>query len=203
MRTRRAPQPLLRITDWQSDGNRHAAQISRIRPSPNLPRRWVSVPTETLSTESRFTADSRGIGSSPGSSITSLARPRIVVVHGAIECPPKSGNCGVPRRESRRADREIFGSSHHHTSPLAGRSVTRRPPPHETTPSRPIRPPRRVDVRRKRRTRRRSELRDVGSPAHREPDPTRPRRLDPTSGSSGSPRATRQQLVLTRMRVMP
>jgi hypothetical protein len=54
-----------------------------MRSSLNRPIRSVMDPSATLSTESRFTADGRGMGSSPGSSTTSLARPRILVVHGA------------------------------------------------------------------------------------------------------------------------
>jgi hypothetical protein len=55
-----------------------------MRSSLRLPIRSMSTPTETLSTESRFTAVRLPTGSSPGSSTTSLASPRIVVVHGAI-----------------------------------------------------------------------------------------------------------------------
>ena len=76
-----------------------------MRSSPNLPRRSVSVPTETLSTESRFTADRRGIGSSPGSSCTSLASPRIVVAHGAIRARRSLGMADPSQRSCRIAKR--------------------------------------------------------------------------------------------------
>src|SRR3990172_4009657 len=134
-------------------------------PSPTLPRRLVSVPTETLSTESRFTADSRGIGSSPGSISTSLARPRIVVVHGAINARRSLG-IAASRDRITTGRREISGSSHHHTSPLAGRSFTTKRPPHETMLSHPIRPLHRADVLLIPHNRHRSPLRDVGPPTH-------------------------------------
>ena len=51
---------------------------------------------DALSTESRSTAQRRGIGSSAGSSTTSLAGPRIVVVHGAT-----SARCNRPMAASR------------------------------------------------------------------------------------------------------
>lgn len=67
----------------QSTATASAAQISRIRTSPRRPTRLTRIAIDTLSTESRFTAERRGTGSSPGSSTTSLTSPRIVVVHGA------------------------------------------------------------------------------------------------------------------------
>jgi hypothetical protein len=153
-----------------------AAQISRMRSSPNLPKRSVSVPTDTLSTESRFTADRLGIGSSPGSSRTSLASPRIVVVHGAINARRSLG-MAASRERTTTGRREISGTSHHHTSPLAGRSFKTKPPPRETTPSRPIRPTHQVDERGKRHTQRRSRLLDGGPPLRGQCLTTNPYRL--------------------------
>jgi hypothetical protein len=75
----------------QSTATSSAAQICRMRWSLSRPMRSTSTPTETLSTESRLTALRRGIGSSPGSRTTSLARPRIVVVHGATSARPSRG----------------------------------------------------------------------------------------------------------------
>ena len=57
--------------------------MARIRVSASRPSRLTRTATETLSTESRFTTERWGIGSEPGASTTSLASPRIVVVHGA------------------------------------------------------------------------------------------------------------------------
>jgi hypothetical protein len=59
-----------------------AAPICRIRSSLSLPGRSTSVPTDTLSTESRSTTEASGIGSSGGSIATSVGSPRMVVVHG-------------------------------------------------------------------------------------------------------------------------
>jgi hypothetical protein len=147
----------------QSTATANAEQISRMRSSPNLPSRSVSVPTETLSTESRFTADRTGIGSSPGSSCTSLASPRIVVVHGAINAFRSLGIATSLERTT-TGRREISGSSHHHTSPLAGRPFTTKPQPREMTPSRPIRPTHPGDARHKRRMRHRFRPLDAGTP---------------------------------------
>lgn len=107
----------------QSTATARAEQISPILSSPNLPRRSVSVPTETLSMESRFTADRTGIESSPASNSTSLASPRIVVVRGAIRALRSLG-MAASRVSTTTGRRGISGSSHHHTSPLAGRSFT-------------------------------------------------------------------------------
>lgn len=149
----------------QSTATAKAVQTSCMRPSPNLPRRMVSVPTETLSTESRLTADRRGMGSSPGLRSTSLASPRIVVVHGAIRTRRSLG-IAASRDRTTTGRRLISDSSHHHTSPLAGKSFTTRLPPHERTRGRPIRPLHRGDVRRMQRIRRRSRLRDASLPTH-------------------------------------
>lgn len=73
---------------WQSTATANAAQISRIRASASRPSRSTSTPRETLSTESRLTAERLGTGSSPGSRTTSLGRARIVVVHAATSVRP-------------------------------------------------------------------------------------------------------------------
>lgn len=67
----------------QSSATSRAAQISRFRGSASRPRRLTRTATETLSRESRLTAQRWGTGSLSGSRTTSLASPRIVVVHGA------------------------------------------------------------------------------------------------------------------------
>ena len=66
----------------------------------------MSTATETLSTESRLTPDRRGTGSSAGSSTTSLARPRIVVVQGAMSVRFSAGS-----RHRVRALRQVAGRS--------------------------------------------------------------------------------------------
>lgn len=65
-----------------------------MRVSANWPIRSMSTATNTLSTESRLTAERQGTGSSPGSRTTSLARPRTVVVQGQ----PRRGPAEVSRR---------------------------------------------------------------------------------------------------------
>lgn len=67
----------------QSTATFSAAQMARIWLSASRPSRPTNTATETLSTESRFTAERRGIGSASGSRTTSLASPRMVVVDGA------------------------------------------------------------------------------------------------------------------------
>jgi len=98
----------------------------------------VSVAIETLSTESRFTADLLGMGSSVGSRTTSLGRPRIFVVHGAMTARRSLG-IATSRDSTTTGRREVSGSSHHHTSPRDGSSLTTTRLPHGTTPGHPIR----------------------------------------------------------------
>jgi hypothetical protein len=57
--------------------------MARIRVSASRPSLLAKTATDTLSTESRFTAERRGIGSESGSRTISLESPRMVVVHGA------------------------------------------------------------------------------------------------------------------------
>ncbi len=73
-----APQP------EQATAIARAAQISRIRSSATRPKRSTRIAIETLSIESRLTAERSGTGSSPGSRSTSLGRFRMLVVHGAM-----------------------------------------------------------------------------------------------------------------------
>ncbi len=99
-------------TEW-------AAQISFTRVSRNRPNRLARMATETLSTESRFTAERRGRGSSGGSSTTSLSSPRIVVVHGATSARRCRG-ITASRDRTTTGRRPISTISHHHTSPRGG-----------------------------------------------------------------------------------
>lgn len=108
------------------DGDRQScADLSRMRSSPNQPKRSVTVPIETLSTKSRFTADRSGIGSSPRSNRTSLASPRMVVVHGAVNVRRSLG-MAASRERTTTGRRDISGSPHHHTPLLADRSCRSR-----------------------------------------------------------------------------
>ncbi len=135
----------------QSTATSSAAQIARIRVSASRPSRLTNVATETLSTESRFTAERRGIGSDPGSSTTSLASPRMVVVHGATSAR-RSRGIAASRDSTTTGRRPTSASSHHQTSPRAGSVLTTRRQPGATTPGRPTR---RVDQPAARRKRRR------------------------------------------------
>jgi len=112
----------------QSTATARASHTWRIRASLNRPSRSSSTASDTLSTESRLTAERRGTGSSPGSSTTSLTSSRIVVVHGAIRARRCRGI--TASRESKTTGRRpISGISHHQTSPRAGKALTTRPPP--------------------------------------------------------------------------
>lgn len=135
----------------QSTATSRAAQMSRIRESASLPSRLMSMPTEALSTESKLTAERRGIGSPPGSRTTSLARPRIVVVHGATSAR-RSRGITASRESTTTGRRPISGGSHHHTSPRAGSALTRQPQLAETTPGLPTRPARRTGIDRRQRS---------------------------------------------------
>lgn len=112
-------------------------QTSRMRVSASLPIRCTSIASGRLSTESRFTAQRRGTGSSPGSSTTSLTKPRTFVVHGATSALRCRG-IAASRESTTTGRRPIAGISHHHTSPRAGSAVTIAQPPRGTRPNRPI-----------------------------------------------------------------
>jgi hypothetical protein len=128
--------------------------------------------TETLSTESRLIEDRFGTGSPAGSTTTSLARPRIVVVHGATSVRFRRGIAAL-RERTTTGRRPTWGSSHHHTSPRAGRALElmmlrphlerRQDPPSRQAP--------RARARRRRRTQHRSRPRDVGRSTLPAPDP--------------------------------
>lgn len=143
---RRAAPSRLGWSSWaqpeQSTATVRAAQMARMRTSANRPRRFTSTATDTLSTESRLTAERRGTGSSPGSRTTSLARPRIVVVQGATNARPSRG-IAASRDRTTTGRRPISANSHHHTSPRIGSGLTMRLRLAETTPGHPTHPARR------------------------------------------------------------
>ncbi len=126
----------------QSTATASASQISRMRTSLRRPRRSVSVAIGTFSTESRFAAQGRGTGSTPGSSTTSLARPLMVVVQGATTARRSLG-IAASRDRTMTGRRDSSGSSHHHTSPRKGRDVTPLPLLRGMTPGHPKHPSRR------------------------------------------------------------
>jgi hypothetical protein len=66
-----------------------------------------------------------GGGSDPrqGSRMTSLGRPRMVVVHGATRTRRKRGIATL-RDSTMTGLRSVSGNSHHQTSPLAGMGLT-------------------------------------------------------------------------------
>ena len=125
-----------------------AVHSSRIRSSLSLPIRSTSTATDTLSTESRFTAQSRGIGSSAGSRTTSLGIPRIVVVHGATRQRRNRG-MAASRDSTTTGRRPISGRSDHQTSPRLGNWIMSRRRPHGTRSGRPTRRAHRADARRR------------------------------------------------------
>jgi len=110
--------------------------MARIRVSASRPSRLTNTPTETLSTESRFTAERRGIGSEPGSRTTSLASPRMFVVHGATSARSSRGIAAS--RESTTTGRRP-SRPFHTTRPLRVPEVRSRvsscpPPRRQVTP---------------------------------------------------------------------
>jgi hypothetical protein len=159
-RTGQAPRVMRRGQPSQATATSSAEQTSSIRRSLSRPSRSTSVPTETLSTESRFTAEGRGIGSSPGSSSTSLGIPRIVVVHGPISVRRRRG-IATSRDSTTTGRRPTSGTSHHQTSPRAGRELTTRRQRLETRRDRPTHRACRAAIRRKPRMQRRSRRRDA------------------------------------------
>ena len=129
---------LLMCHPEQSTATPRAVQMARIRVSARRPSRSTNTATETLSTESKFTAERRGIGSQPGSRTTSLASPRMVVVQGATSARRSRGIAAL-RESTTTGRRPISAISHHHTSPRAGSALTSLRPPAATTPGRPTR----------------------------------------------------------------
>jgi len=122
----------------QSTATSRAAQMARVLVSASRPSRLTNTATETLSTESRFTAERRGIGSESGSRTTSLASPRMVVVQGATSVR-RSRGIATSRDSTTTGRRPISAISHHHTSPRAGSAIRWRRPPAATRPGRPTR----------------------------------------------------------------
>lgn len=122
----------------QSTATSNAAQTSRIRASERRPNRSTSTPIATLSTESRLIADVLGMGSSPGSRSTSLGNPRTVVVHGATIDLPRRG-MAASRESTTTGRRPMSASSHHQSSPRAGRGLTKLQQLLERTPDPPTR----------------------------------------------------------------
>jgi len=133
----------------QSTAISSAPQISCMRASASRPSRVTSRETETLSTESKLTAERRGTGSSPGSRTTSLGSPLIVVVQGATIARPSRG-IAASRDKTTTGRRPISAGSHHQSSPRAGSALTRTRRPAGTTPGRPTRPLRRAGGRHRR-----------------------------------------------------
>lgn len=148
----------------QSTALASAEQTWCIRSPLRRPRRSVNVPTDTLSTESRLTAERRGTGSSPTSSTTSLGSPRMTVVHGAIKARRRRG-IATSRDRTTTGRREISGSSHHQTSPLEGCPFTTMPPPCGRSPDHPTHRPHQSDTRRRPHRQRRSDRHDGGRAA--------------------------------------
>ncbi len=138
------------VIQRQSTATARAAQICCIRMSLRRPILSISTPTETLSTESRLTAVLRRTGSSPGSRRTSLARPRIVVVQGAISALRRRGIAASLERIT-TGRRPIFGGSHHHSSPRSGSAIKSPQQLGRTRRGRPTRRVRSTDERRRRR----------------------------------------------------
>jgi hypothetical protein len=94
-----------------------------MRVSLSRPTLSTSIETATLSTESRFTTHRRLIGSSLGSSTTSLGSPLIVVVHGAIKAR-RSRAMAASRERTTTGRRGISGNSPHQTSARQGGTFT-------------------------------------------------------------------------------
>jgi hypothetical protein len=151
----------------QSTATERAVHICRIRTSPSRPRRSTRTATDTLSIESRFTAERRGTGSSLGSRTTSLARPRIVVVHGATTAR-RSRGIAASRDKTTTGRLPAFASSHHQISPRAGIGVTWRLPLGEIRPGCPTHRARRADVCRSLRSSRQFQRIDDGQAAPQE-----------------------------------
>lgn len=78
--------------------------------------------------------------------MTSLASPRIVVVHGATTTRRNRGMDAF-RDRTITGRRPVPGGSHHQTSPRSGRGLMSRLPPVGMTPDRPIRQAHRSDAR--------------------------------------------------------
>jgi hypothetical protein len=137
----------------------NASQICLIRPSLRRPIRSTNTEIETLSTESRLTTQRRVMGSSPGSSTTSLAKLRIVVVQGAMRVRRKRG-IAASRDITTTGLLAMSGSSHHQISPRSGCGVTKPKRQFETRRDYPTHQDRRLGIGRTRHTQRRSRRND-------------------------------------------
>jgi len=137
----------------------NAAHTWRIRSSLRRPIFSTKWEMETLSTESRFTAQRRLMGSSPGSSTTSLGRLRTVDVHGAISERRRRGMAAL-RDSTTTGLLWMSGSSHHQSSPRSGNRLTRIPHEDETRSGCPTHLPHRSGHRHTPRTQRQSHLHD-------------------------------------------
>jgi hypothetical protein len=171
-----------RLVISQSTATASAAHSCRIRSPDNLPSRSTSTATVTLSIESKFTAQRRGTGSAPGSSSTSLGRPRTVVVQGATRARRSLG-IAVSRDSTTTGRRPIWGNSHHHTSARLGSAVTRRPPPAARRRDHPIRPADRLDIGRKPRSSHQARRPDNGRATPEALRPPRRHRCFPSAAS--------------------
>jgi len=127
-----------RVDQRQSTATSSAWQTSRILAPLSEPIRSTSSAVDTDSTESRLTAQRRPIGSSPGSRTTSLGKPRIVVVHGAIRAR-RSRGIATSRDSTTTGRRPISGGSHHHSSPRTGNELILPQRRYETRRGRPSR----------------------------------------------------------------
>ncbi len=132
-----------------------------MRSSANRPTLSTRMATDTLSKESRLTAQWRGTGSSPGSRTTSLANLRMVAIHGATTAR-RSRGIAASRESTTTGRRPIFDNSHRHTSPRIGSGVTMRLLPSATSRDRPTRRVDQRDFRHKRHSWRRSRAPDSG-----------------------------------------
>lgn len=130
-----------------------------MRPSLRRPILSTKIDIETLSTESRFTAQRRLTGSSPGSRTISLGKFRTVVVHGAIKVRRNLG-MAASRDITTTGLLGISGNSYHQTSPRKGEGVTRWLRQLEMPRGCPTHRFRRSGIRRMRHRRRQSRSRD-------------------------------------------
>jgi hypothetical protein len=192
----RRPAWIRSIVQAQSTATSRAAQICRMRSSAKRPSLCTRTATETLSTESRLTAQRLGTGSSPGSNTTSLLKPRTVVVQGPTSVR-RSRGMAASRERTTTGRRPISANSHHHTSPRAGRAFTRPPPPPETPPDRPIRRARRAGACRRPRSWRQPHRPDAGRAELRGPHQSEQHRLRQL-GLAGRRRAGAHQLSYSR-----
>lgn len=148
---------------------------------------------DTLSTESRFTADGRGIGSAPGSRTTSLA----ALEASSCTVPPAHDEGGGLRRHGterpRAGDRRQPART---TRPRAGLPVTMHRRRAATKPGRPTRRVGRVAAGRRCRRRRRSWQHGASPAVHAGPRPPMVRLLY-RGGGAGQRRSGRHPLSWT------